>query len=165
VAGLDRGQEKTTVVRTALEVPPAGAGPRMSSLSLIRRVEPVAAPAASAAAGSERADDPFDVGGVRVVPSLGSAISAAANQKLSVFFIAYPDASGEKPKMTLEFWREGKALAKAQPELPAPEPDGKIRYVGTFPIASFSPGEYEVRIALAGAGGACEERSTFTIAP
>jgi VWFA-related protein len=158
VAGQDREQGKRSVSRARFEVPPASAGPSMSSLAFIRRVEP--SPAAT-----ETSDDPLDVGGVRVVPNLDAPISAAANQKLSLFFVAYPPAGGEKPRMTLEFWREGKALARAQPELPTPEADGRIRYVGTFPIASFSPGQYEVRVALAAASGSCEERSGFTIVP
>jgi hypothetical protein len=158
VAGQDGEQGKSSVSRAAFDVPAASGGPSMSSLAFIRRIEPT--PAAT-----EKSDDPLDVGGVRVVPNLDAPISAAANQKLSLFFVAYPPAGGEKPRMTLEFWREGKTLARAQPELPTPEADGRIRYVGTFPIASFSPGQYEVRVALAATGGSCEERSGFTIIP
>jgi hypothetical protein len=99
-----------------------------------------------------------------VVPNLDLPISLAANQKLSLFFIAYPQG-GERPRMSLEFWRDGKALGKAEPELPAPGADGRIRYVGTFPIASFAPGSYEVRVALSGASGRSEERAPFTLVP
>ena len=128
----------------------------MSSLALIRRIEPVT---------PGTADDPLDVGGVRVVPNLDLPISAAANQKLSLFFIAYPPAGGEKPKMTLEFSHDGRTMARAEPELPVPEADGRIRYVGTFPIQRFTPGSYEVRVALAHPAGATEERAAFTIVP
>jgi VWFA-related protein len=158
VAGQDRELGKTSVSRASFEVPASGGGPRMSSLALIRRVDPMTSTA-------EKSDDPLDVGGARVVPNLDAPISAAINQKLSLFFIAYPPPGGEKPRMSLEFWKDGRALARAQPALPAPEADGRIRYVGTFPISSFSPGHYEVRVALQGAGGSCEERSGFTIVP
>ena len=61
--------------------------------------------------------------------------------------------------------REGKTLGRAEPTLPAPEADGKIRYVGTFPIQKFTPGSYEVRVALRHPAGDTEERATFTIVP
>jgi VWFA-related protein len=157
VAGQDRERDQIGTVRAAFQVPPAKEGPLMSSVALIRRIEP-------APARADKTDDPLDVGGVRVIPNLDLPISLAANQKLSLFFIAYPQAA-EKPRMSLEFWRDGKALGKAEPELPAPEADGKIRYVGTFPIERFAPGSYEVRVALSGASGRWEERAPFTLVP
>jgi len=157
VAGQDRERDQIGTVRAAFQVPPAKEGPRMSSIALIRRIEP-------APARADKADDPLDVGGVRVIPNLDLPISLAANQKLSLFFIAYPQAA-EKPRVSLEFWRDGKALGKAEPELPAPEADGRIRYVGTFPIERFTPGSYEVRVALFGASGRSEERAPFTLVP
>jgi hypothetical protein len=156
VAGQDREQGQAGTARVAFEVPPAREGPRMSSVTLIRRIEP--APA------DRKTDDPLDVGGVRVIPNLDLPISVSANQKLSLFFIAYPQG-GEKPRMTIEFWREGQALGRGEPELPAPEADGRIRYVGTFPIEKFSPGRYEVRVTLSGAAGRCEEKAPFTLVP
>jgi hypothetical protein len=157
VAGQDRERDQIGTVRAAFQVPSPQEGPRMSSIALIRRIEP-------APARADKTDDPLDVGGVRVIPNLDLPISLAANQKLSLFFIAYPQAA-EKPRVSLEFWREGKALGKAEPELPAPEADGKIRYVGTFPIERFTPGSYEVRVALSGASGRWEERAPFTLVP
>jgi VWFA-related protein len=157
VAGQDRERDQIGTVRSTFQVPAAPEGPRMSSVALIRKIEP-------APAHADKAEDPLDVGGVRVVPNLDLPISLAANQKLSLFFIAYPQG-GERPRMSLEFWHDGKALGKAEPELPAPEADGRIRYVGTFPIGSFTPGSYEVRVALSGASGRSEERAPFTLVP
>jgi VWFA-related protein len=157
VAGQDRERDQIGTVRTAFQVSSAKEGPRMSSVALIRRIEP-------APARVDKTDDPLDVGGVRVIPNLDLPISLAANQKLSLFFIAYPQVA-EKPRVSLEFWRDGKPLGKAEPELPAPEADGKIRYVGTFPIERFTPGSYEVRVALSGAAGRSEERAPFTLVP
>ena len=36
-------------------------------------------------------------------------------------------------------------VARARPELPAADKDGRIPYVVTFPIAGFEPGRYSVR--------------------
>src|SRR5438093_2318339 len=157
IAGQDRERDQIGTARASFQVPANRQGPRISSVALIRRIEP-------APAHADKTEDPLDVGGVRVVPNLDLPISLAQNQKLSLFFIAYPQG-GERPRMSLEFWRDGKALGKAEPELPAPEADGRIRYVGTFPIASFAPGSYEVRVALSGASGRSEERAPFTLVP
>jgi VWFA-related protein len=155
-AGQDREMGKLGVTRKQFEVPGSCGGAGMSSVVLIRRVDPVPPRA-------EKADDPLDVGGVRVVPNLDLPISLAANHKLSLFVIVYPRAE-KRPRMDLEFWRDGKAIARAQPELPPSENDGKIRYVGTFPIEKFQPGAYEVRVALSEATR-CEERAAFTLVP
>jgi VWFA-related protein len=161
VAGQDREIGKTSVTKVPLEVPGSSPGPKMSSVALIRRVEPTP----QSAPGAAQEEDPLDVAGMRIVPNLDAPISAATNQKLSVFMIAYPASGGEKPRMTLEFVRDGKTVGKSEPDLPAPDGDGKIRYVGTFPIASFKPGTYELKVALSGAGGGCQDRANFTIAP
>jgi hypothetical protein len=166
VAGQDREKGTISVVREPLEVPARGPGARMSSLFLIRRVEPAPAPPPPASGQAPAAaSDPLDIAGMRIVPNLDAPISAAANAKLSLFFIAYPRSPAEKPRMSLEFARDGKTVGRAQPELPAPEADGRIRYVGTFPISSFPPGRYEVRVSLAQPEGSCEERAPFTIVP
>jgi VWFA-related protein len=154
VAGQDREEGKIGTRRTAFEVPSCP-GPRTSSVVIIRRVD-------AAPAGAEATDDPLAVGGVRVVPNLDLPISAAANQKLTLFVIVYPQG-GEKPKMSLGFWRNGQALGKAAPELPAPEADGRIRYVGTFPLDRFQPGSYEVKLDLG--ESACPEKAAFTLVP
>jgi VWFA-related protein len=157
VVGQDRTAGRTAVTRQAFEAPPGGAV-RMSSLALIRRIEPDSPDA-------ERDADPLDVGGARVVPNLDLPISAAANQKLSLFFIVYPPAGGEPPRMTLEFSRDGRTVARAEPVLPAPEADGKIRYVGTFPTLGFAAGRYGVRVVLAHPSGSTEEEAAFTLVP
>lgn len=157
VAGQDRTAGRTAVTRQAFDVPSPRDGINTSSLALVRRIEP-------GTAGGDKSDDPLDAGGVRVVPNLDLPISVGANQKLSLFFLAYPKG-GDPSKMTLEFVRDGKTLARAEPALPAPEADGKIRYFGTFPIQKFTPGRYEVRVAIAQAGAPSEERAAFTLVP
>jgi hypothetical protein len=157
IAGQDRERDLIGTVRSSFQVPAAREGPRMSSVALIRKIEP-------APARADKTEDPLDVGGVRVVPNLDLPISLAANQKLSLFFIAYP-RGGDLPRMTLEFWRDGKVQGRAEPALPAPDADGRVRYVGTFLIEKFSPGSYEVRVGLRGATGRSEERAAFTLVP
>ncbi len=80
----------------------------------------------------------------RIVPNLDAPISLATNPKLWLFFIAYPSKGAETPRMTLEFMKDGKPLRRAEAVLPAPDPDGNVRYIGNFPTSAFAPDRYDV---------------------
>jgi VWFA-related protein len=132
---------RTSVERSSFEVPAAGSGPQLSSLCLLRRADPLPA-------DTPPSDDPFRYEGARLVPQLGGPVSQAATPNLSFFARLYPAPGGEPPKLTLDFVREGKIVGRAQPPLPAPDPRGRIVYVGGVPSAGFPPGAYEVRLSL-----------------
>jgi hypothetical protein len=157
VAGQDRETGKISTRATPFEVTVPTSGPAMSSVALIRRIDQLPP--------ETKSDDPLDIVPARIVPNLEAPISLAVNPKLWVFFIAYPQKGAAPPKMTLEFARDGKTIARADVPLPAADPDGNIRYLGNFPTASFKPGTYDVKVALAQEGGRCEEHALFTIVP
>ena len=157
VAGQDRETGGTSVTRAPIRVPGRDAL-QISSLSLIRRVEDLPP-------GTE-SDDPLDLYNLkRIVPNVGAPISRAVNPKLWLFLLAYPREGAEAPKMTLQFRRDGKAIGRSEVPLPAPDPDGVIRYIGNFPTDGFTPGDYEVAVAVNQAGASCEEAAPFTIIP
>jgi VWFA-related protein len=157
-SGQDRETGKIATRKVAFEVPAAGSGPAISSLTLIRRIDQLPP--------ETKSDDPLDILPARIVPNLGAPISLAVNPKLWLFFIAYPakGATGT-PVATLEFLRDGKTIARAESPLPAPDPDGNIRYVGNFPTAKFTPGDYDVKVSLAHGGGTAAGHEVFTIVP
>jgi hypothetical protein len=158
VAGQDRETGKTSVSRTPVVVPPPAESVRISSVSLIRRLDQVPQ--------GQGSDDPLDYQGMRIIPNLDAPISLAANPKLWLFFWAYPaPGATEAPKMTLEFQRDGQPMGRASVTLPAADPDGVIRYVGQFPTTKFAPGTYQARVVLTQAGGSCEDHADFTIVP
>jgi hypothetical protein len=140
------------------EVPAAGAGPGISSLTLVRRIDQLPP--------ETKSDDPLDIVPARIVPNLDAPVSLATNPKLWLFFVAYPakGASGT-PTMTLEFARDGKTIGRAEAPLPAADPDGYIRYMGNFPTAKFTPGTYDVKVSLAQAGGTASEHALVTYVP
>lgn len=127
--------------RTPFEVAPAAQGVQISSLVLIRRVDKVA-PA------DKNLDDPLQFEGGKVVPSLGEPIQRGPGVSFSYYFAIYPAAGADKPQLTMEFRRGGNMLGAVPVELPAPDPDGKIRYIATIPIDPFPAGEYEVRAVV-----------------
>jgi hypothetical protein len=158
-AVLDREGMKTSAKRASVVVPiPAASGVRISSLSLMRRIEPQGSQADT--------EDPFHFQGGKVIPTLDTTIQAANSGDLSYYFVVYPLASSqEKPQLTMEFLLEGQLVAKATPELPAADQNGRIRYVASLPLANFKPGNYELRTVVRQGGTAAEERSAFSINP
>ena len=158
VSGQDRNTGRISVARESFEVPRASSDLRMSSLTLIRRVDDLPPDTTS--------DDPLDLfNQKRIVPNLDAPISRAVNPKLWLFFMAYPGGGAQTPVMTLQFAKDGKTIARAQTALPAPDPDGVIRYIGNFATEKFTEGSYEVKVALDQAGGECGENAQFTIVP
>jgi hypothetical protein len=157
VAGQDRETGKITTRRTPFEVPAAGAGPGMSSLALIRRIDQLPP--------DTKSDDPLDIVPARIVPNLDAPISLATNAKLWLFFIAYPAKGAEPPRMTLEFVKDGKPLRRAEVALPAPDADGNVRYIGNFPTSVFTPGTYDVKVGVTQAGATVSDRASLTLVP
>lgn len=159
VAGQDRTTGKIAVERDSFVVPRADAGPKMSSIALVRRVDDLPE--------GTNSDDPLDLfNKKRIVPNLDAPISRATNPKLWLFFMAYPeDGAATPPEMTMEFVKDGKPVGRSQGMLPAPDPDGIIRFIGPVPTDSFPEGHYDVKVALKQGSGECEEAAEFTLVP
>ena len=151
----DRDSGRTSVQRAKLRVAPAE-GLALSSVNVVRRVEE---------AGAEiPLDDPFRVDRTRVIPNLDLPIVKSQNPNLSVYFVVYAKP-GTTPKSALEFLQGDTVVARARPELPAADKDGRIPYVVTFPIAGFGPGRYSVRALVMDGGKVAESETPFTIVP
>jgi VWFA-related protein len=153
-----RSTGQTSIERVSFEVPPAGDGPQLSSLCLLRRADPLPADAASST-------DPFRYEATRLVPHLGGPVSRAANPNLSFFARLYPRAGGAAPALTLDFVRDGKIVGRAQPAVPAPDASGHLAYVGGVPSGSFPPGAYEVRLTLAQGAEKATVSTRFDLVP
>lgn len=157
-AVADREANKATARRVAVMVPAPGKGVRISSLTLVRRLDPL--PPGTANTG------PFDVGTSRIVPALDQTIQLAPNAGFSFYFVIYPEAgSTEKPRLVLELSKDGSPVAAISPELPSPNERGEIPYVASLPMSGFEPGQYELRAVVAQGETAAEERTVFTINP
>ena len=152
----DRDSGRTSVVRQPLRVLPAD-GFGVSSITLVRRLEP---------AGADLPlDDPFRLDRMRIVPNLDLPVSLATNAQLSLYLVAYARPGTAPPKMMIEFLRDDKIVARAKPELPAPDAEGRIPYVGTFPTATLAPGKYSVRAVLQQGDLVTETESPVTLVP
>ena len=154
------GSGRTSVQRLPFEVPAGVAGePRLSSLSLLRRADPLPADAPLSA------DDPFRFEATRLVPHLAGPVSQAATSNLTFFARVYPAPGAVPPTLTLDFVRDGKIVGRAQPALPAPDAEGGIAYVGGVPSSGLAPGQYEVRLTVAQGAAKATEVTRFELVP
>jgi len=157
-AVMDRESQKITARRTAIMVMPPRPGIGVSTLSLIRRIEPQS--------GDVDVQDPFHFEGGKVVPTLDNSVQASAGGELSYYFVIYPlNTVADKPQLLMEFIKDGTTVGQASPELPPAGKDGVIPYVASLPLASFGPGTYELHTIIKQGSSVAEERTSFSINP
>jgi VWFA-related protein len=165
----DRPSEKTSVGRFPLDVAAATPGVGVSSLSVVRKVEPVTSAAV--------VDDPMRIeipadpaagpdakpAAARIVPSVGDSISAATTKSVTFFFYVYL-APGEsaRPSLTLDFVKDGKTK-RVTAELPGADAQGKIAFMAPVPMTVFAPGVWELRAKVTQGATSAQASTTFTI--
>jgi VWFA-related protein len=154
----DQTTERSSVHAMTVVVPDATVeAPLVSSLSVIRRVEP-------ASPQPDTVEDPFRSEQLRIVPSLDMPISRAANPQLSAYVVVYPD-HGRVPTLTFEFLRGDAVIGRSAAELPAPDRDGRIKYVASFPTTIFDPAAYRLRAVATLDSRTSVSDVSFTIVP
>jgi VWFA-related protein len=140
-AAMDQRSRRASVERSTFDVPEARPSLLLSSIAVIKRVEPVAE-------GALASDDPFRLGSSRIVPFVGEP-EIAAGSPLNLFLVAYPEPqAGASPELTLELRRDGMLVGRSRPELPAADAQGRIPYIASIPAEGFKPGLYQVRAVL-----------------
>jgi VWFA-related protein len=154
----DRESAATSVYRAPLAVA-AAQGLAVSSVVIVRRMEP--APPAKPSAP----EDPLRGEAMRIVPSLDDPISKATTAKLPVYVVVYPATGAGTPQMTLEFSVEGRPEGRNTVMLPAPDPDGRIRFLAPIPIDRYAPGRHELKVTVRQGSASAEEKVAFTLQP
>jgi VWFA-related protein len=156
LAVLDEVTKRASVRRSVLGVAPSHPGLAVSSLAVVKRTEPVPE-------GALESPDPLRNSATRIVPYV-SEPTFPAGDTVSLFLVAYPAGTGTVD-LTLEFSRDGEAVARSSVALPAPDSLGRIPYVASVPTQSLAPGRYEVSAVVKAGDGAVRERTFFTLAP
>ena len=131
----------------------------ISSLALIRRVEPVEGPDAKG--------DPFRFPGGKVPPPLVARTPAGPGAQISIYCVIYTGGPGApKPQLFMEFIADGQSLGKAEAPLPDPDASGAMPYIANIPAAQWPAGQYEVKATVVQAGAVvAEETAAFAIVP
>jgi VWFA-related protein len=153
----DQHADKVSVRQLPLRVFPEAPGVDVSTVAVVKRVD-------KASDEPDPVEDPFRNGRMRIAPSLATPISKATNSQISAFVVLYPDkAMTDPPNLTIEFAQGSTIIGRSTPALDAPDADGRITCVATFPAEGFAPGSYELR-AIARQGASQDEtRTMFTI--
>ena len=150
-AVLDRENMKISTRRAVLMVPPVTPGVKMSSITVIRRMEP--------AAPDDDPEDPMHFSGGKVTPSLGGEVSGA----VSFYFVVYPDPANTRQAATHHSVRQGRtsrgtgATRVVRPPTPtAASPTSPVR-------RRCPPVQYEIRAQVAQGTSRVEEHAFFTV--
>ena len=149
VAVQDRRSGARSVARSRFEVPAAGAGLTLGSLTVVKRAIP-------AAAGGP-AGDPLRVGTVSLVPGLGAPFEPGASPEIPVYIAVYPGKPADRVELTVAFVRDGQEIARATPELAAADPEGRIAWIGSLPVGRLAAGAYEVVVTAKQGEASAEE--------
>jgi VWFA-related protein len=156
-AAHDREANRISARRAVIFVPAAPHGVSMSSVAVIKRVDPVAP-------NVKDPDNPLRFEQGKIIPNLGEAIHPKPGSQVSFFFVVYT-ASGaqEKPGLTLEFLLDGQVIARATPELTQPDALGRIAYIASSPAETFKAGRYELRAVVTQGQQTVEEHAFFVV--
>jgi len=158
-AAGDANSPKVGVAVSPLELSAPSARVGLSDIVLIRRVDP---PPETAPAAADH--DPLRFRNGKVIPSLDRAVAAGGQGQLSLYFVIYPDpASTAKPELTIQLFRQGRLAGRARPQLPPPEESGRIPFIASMPLASFTPGAYEAVVTVRQGAATAENRFAFTV--
>ncbi len=150
----DQGGGRLGARRSSYFVAARRAGPEMSDLALLRRMEqPSTEP--------DRRD-PLQIAAGHVVPTLWTHVPLSKNTLLSVFFKLYPDAGSElQPRLVVDLLHDGKLVSRSTPTLPPTDTNGEIPYLANLPVGTLQPGQYEFRATLL--QGAAADQKTIAV--
>lgn len=156
---FDGETKKASVRRSVLIVPSPHGAVSLSSITIVRRVEPLSSHA-------EDGQDPFRYQSTRIVPSFDESVRKGAGAGAPVYFVVYlPAAATEAPVMGLELVQSGEVVARIPLQLPVPDRSGSIPYVGTIPVEKLQPGRYEIKATVRQGANVAEEYAFFTLTP
>jgi VWFA-related protein len=137
--------------RFALVVPKPGE-PAVSDIALVHRLDPLDAP--------RDPGNPLEFAGGKVMPDLEQV--ASAGQETAIFFVVYPEESGEKPRVTVEFFRDGQLASRSTVEV------GALDEVNSYPVlasAKLPAGEYMARVTIEQAGRTTQQSAALSVRP
>ena len=129
-----------------------------SSLVLVQRAEPVKAE-------ERQADNPLFVADVVLYPSMGEPVASSSNLALTCL-LTLGRLGETRPDVRLELLRDGARVAQGALPFPAPDPSGRVRYLGELSLgaSAAAPGEYVLRLTIVAKGQSVVREAAFTVA-
>lgn len=158
-AVADRLGERVGARRVAFVVPAVREGdPALSSLVLVKRVEPNPPEEVRYGDGDDRGPNPLRFRGGMVTPMLENAV----RERLGIYFTVHAPP-GARPAAMIEILRDGAVLSRAGAELI--EEEKRFTAFAVAPLGEAEPGDYEVRVTVSAGGKSVAETRGFTVAP
>jgi VWFA-related protein len=130
---------------------------RLSDIVILKRAEPTPAV-------DEKQSNPFRVGNVLVIPSLGEPIRRTLKEAPFFFAIYTPPGTIAGPKLTIQLRQREQTLAQMPGDLPKPDAAGRIQYLAGLPLEKLPAGSYELRITVGDGTTTVTRSAYFTIA-
>ncbi len=149
----DVPSEKSSAMKSSLEVPAAPDGLQISSLNIIKKTDPINP-------NDTDTGNPFRLGARKIMPFADDPVRLKIGSPLQMYLVVYPDPRlTDKPQMKLQIFREGSALAELPADLPPVDAQGRIQYTGTLPTNSLPPGNYELKVVVTQGSNQVETKS------
>jgi VWFA-related protein len=153
---MDPEGKRASTKRISLVVPKPGES-SVSSIEVVHGIQPLGAP--------RDPGDPLEFAGGKVTPALSQSSSAKAGTAL--FFVVYADRNASrtepvKPRITVEFFHDGKAVALAKPDVGSPDE------LNSFPILQYTKlpaGDYLARVTVEQGGRVSRESTSVSVIP
>jgi len=155
-AVVDRKSGKLGGERRSFDVPNAAAGPFLSDVAMVRRID--------SSAEEEELDplEPLHYQHGKVVPSIGGQVMPGTKE-LSFFFLVRSDSGmSEQAMLEMKVFRNGELMGQIPLQLPS-DLSESFPYVASLKTASLPAGNYEVRLSLAQGERVMERESSFSI--
>jgi len=136
----DHESARIGVKKAAIVVSPMPAGPAISDIALVRRIDKPEDGAASS--------NPMAIMAGRVIPTLADSAPTGPSQRLSAFVKLYPAADGAPLELAFRLFKEGRLIQGGALPPPPTDPNGDIPFLVNLNLDAFVPGEYELRAEL-----------------
>ncbi|MFM8395495.1 MAG: VWA domain-containing protein [Acidobacteriota bacterium] len=107
-------------------------------------------------------DHPLISGQRRIVPALSSQFAQRELKEIS-FTLPIFLANGSAPALKIELMKGEQLIAATSPDLPAPDPAGRILFTAGIGTAGLGSGSYQLRATLTRGEESREEVSSFVI--
>jgi VWFA-related protein len=154
-AVMDRFSGDAAAERVSFDVPEAPAGPALSDMILVRRINTFSADADSM--------EPLRYENGKVTPNLSGQVTHDA-KTVSLFFILHPDPKvSEPPTLEMEVLRDGRPAGHTPLPYHPGNGAGPIPYMATLQTSALAPGFYDVTAQLMQGGKKVQSTIGFTV--
>ena len=147
----DAEGKRASTKRTALVVGESSPV-ALSDITLIHDLEPLTVP--------RDPGDPLEFTGGKITPELDGTAKSA--EGASIYFVIYPGVPSGKPKVTVQFFRDGQPVATTEPSLSDPD---EVNSIPVIASAKLPAGDYQAQVTVEEGGHAMRRSTAFTVAP